>query len=163
MSEAALLLGAHYPNLVHGVIAFVPSNSSICSYPGCGGPAWTLNGRPLPYTRQFDNPAPTDDPAAVIPVQRIRGPVLVACGGEDQVWSSCPYAGRIMSRLDARHDRYAHVAYAYPHAGHGVGLFTPYEPEGTAAAVADTTFAADQQARILLWPHLVAFLARVRS
>ena len=49
-SEAALLLGAYYPGLVDGVIASVPSDVAICSYPDCNGPAWTLHGRPLPYT-----------------------------------------------------------------------------------------------------------------
>jgi hypothetical protein len=38
-SEAALLLGAYYPALVHGVIASSPSDVSLCSYPGCTGPA----------------------------------------------------------------------------------------------------------------------------
>ena len=42
-SEAAQLLGVYYPNLVHAVIASVPSDASICSYPGCTGPAWTLS------------------------------------------------------------------------------------------------------------------------
>ena len=100
-SEAALLLGAYYPRLVDGVIASVPSDVAICSYPDCNGPAWTLHGRPLPYTFQFDNPHPVDDPAAVIPVERIRGPVFLDCGGADAVWVSCPYARAIMTRLAA--------------------------------------------------------------
>lgn len=32
-SEAALLLGVHYPSLVHGVVALVTSDASLCSYP----------------------------------------------------------------------------------------------------------------------------------
>jgi dienelactone hydrolase len=162
-SEAALLLGVHYPSLVHGVIALVPSDAAICSYPGCRGPAWMLGGRPLPYTRQFDDPAPTGDPAAVIPVERIRGPVLLDCGGEDQTWVSCPYASAIMSRLAAHRDHFAHVEYAYAAAGHGIGDFVPYEPEGTADALADATFVADQHARIELWPRLLAFLEAGRG
>jgi dienelactone hydrolase len=89
-SEAALLLGAYYPSLVHGVIASSPSDVSLCSYPGCTGPAWTLHGKPLPYTRQFDNPDPTDNPAAVIPVQKIHGPVLLDCGTDDQTGYPAP-------------------------------------------------------------------------
>lgn len=50
-SEAAQLLGVHYPGLVHAVIASVPSDAAICSYPGCRGAAWTLNGRPVPFTK----------------------------------------------------------------------------------------------------------------
>ena len=112
----------------------------------------------MPYTREFDNPAPSDDPAAVIAVERIRRPVLVACGGEDQTWVSCPYARAITNRLDNHRDPYPHVGYAFAHAGHGVGAFVPYEPEGTAIASADGTFVADQQARILLWSRLLTFL-----
>jgi pimeloyl-ACP methyl ester carboxylesterase len=52
-SEAALLLGVHDPDLVHGVIALVPSSVVNCgiqggSTPGgCIGAAWTLGGKPL--------------------------------------------------------------------------------------------------------------------
>ena len=52
-SEAALLLGVYYPHLVHAVAAVVPSSVALCSYPLCDGPAWTLHGKPVPYTRQL--------------------------------------------------------------------------------------------------------------
>jgi dienelactone hydrolase len=158
-SEAAQLLGVYDPNLVHAVIASVPSNVAICSYPGCTGPAWTLHGQPLPYTREFDNPSPTDNPAAVIPDQRIQGPVFLDCGEADQTWTSCPYARAILSLLDAHHDRWAHVLYAYPGAGHPVGTLVPYEPHSAAVAAGDADYATDQQAAALLWPHLLTFLA----
>jgi predicted esterase len=53
-SEAALLLGVHYRDLVHGVFALMPSsvvNCGIRDYtaPDCIGAAWTLGGKPLPY------------------------------------------------------------------------------------------------------------------
>jgi dienelactone hydrolase len=155
-SEAAQLLGVYYPNLVHAVIASVPSNVAICSYPDCAGPAWTLHGQALPYTSKLDNPSPADNPAAVIPDQRIQGPVFLDCGEADQTWTSCPYAQAVLRLLDAHHDRWAHVLYAYSGAGHPVGTLVPYEP-GSAAA--DPDYAADQQARALLWPHLLTFLA----
>lgn len=154
-SEAALLLGVHYPNLVHGVIASVPADVALCSYPGCTGPAWTLGGKPLPYTRRLDQPHPTDDPAAVIPVEQIRGPVFPACARMDQVWDSCRYAQAIVQRLDAHHDRYRHILDRSPGAGHFVGSFIPYEP-----TVVDTS-PDDEQARERLWPRLLAFLAGV--
>jgi dienelactone hydrolase len=164
-SEAALLLGAYYPRLVDGVIASVPSDAAGCAYPNCNGPAWTLHGRPLPYTSQFDNPHPTDDPAAVIPVERIRGPVFLDCGGADAIWVSCPYARAIMTRLAAHRDAYQHVLQAYPAAGHGAGLLVPYEP------VAETTTPganlsgrspdANPDADAMLWPRLLQFLAGV--
>jgi dienelactone hydrolase len=155
-SEAALLMGVHYPRLVHAVIGMVPSDVAFCSFPGCLGPAWTFRGRPVPYLNRAENPAA--NPAAIIPVERIRGPVLVACGEDDQSWDSCDYSQAIMVRLNAHHDRYLHVRYAYPGAGHYVGLFVADQP---ASAAADPSAAADEQARALLWPRLLTFLARV--
>lgn len=165
-SEAALLLGVHYPALVSGVIASSPSDVAICAYPGCTGPAWTLNGRPLPYTKEFDTPEPTDNPAAVIPVQEIRGPVFLDCGGADKVWTSCPYARAIMARLASHNFPYPHVLYAYPRAGHFIDFLVPYEPLKLAAASADVLGAGPQSnqiARASLWPHILSFLASSSS
>ncbi|MHB8450283.1 MAG: acyl-CoA thioester hydrolase/BAAT C-terminal domain-containing protein, partial [Mycobacteriales bacterium] len=127
-SEAALLLAAYFPTLVHGVIASVPSDVSICSYPSCAGPAWTLHGRPLPFTRQGDNPYPSDNPGAVIPVERIQGPILLDCGGADLVWSSCPYAEAIIKRLGQYGAAGRATLESYPSAGHKIGALVPYQP-----------------------------------
>jgi dienelactone hydrolase len=159
-SEAAQLLGVHYPSLVHAVIASVPSDAAICSYPGCTGPAWTLKGRALPYTVDFDNPSPSDNPAAVFPDQQIQGPVFLDCAEADHTWSSCPYARAILSRLDAHHDPWAHVLYAYPGTGHSIGSFGPYESWGPVTSdELGASFAADQEATPVLWQHLLGFLA----
>jgi dienelactone hydrolase len=159
-SEAALLLGAHYPSLVHGVIASVPSNSAICSFPSCTGPAWTLDGKPLPYTKQFDDPAPTDDPAAVIPVERIRGPIFLDCGALDQVWTSCAYAQAVVKRLAAHGFAFPRVLYRAQMGDHYFGSLVPYEP-GPIALSPGTGTVADEHAREWIWPKLLAFLARV--
>jgi dienelactone hydrolase len=159
-SEAAQLLGVHYPGLVHAVIASVPSDAALCSVPGCRTAAWTLNGKPLPYTADLGNPAPADVPAAVISDQRINGPVFLDCGEADQTWPSCPYAQAILSRLDRYHDRWAHVLYAYPGAGHLIGSLTPYEPlgpDGLGEAVPSVP--AFQEAEPALFQHLLGFLA----
>jgi dienelactone hydrolase len=155
-SETALLSGVYFPGLVHAVIAMVPSDAALCSYPGCQGPTWTLRGHALPYTREFDNPQPTDQPAAVIPVQRIRGPVFLACGAEDQTWTSCPYSDAIIAHLDASHDRFPHVLYSYAKAGHAVGTLAPYEPLALNNSV---NLEADEQAHEADWPRLLRFLA----
>ena len=163
-SEAAQLLGVYYPSLVHAVVATVPSNVALCSYPECNGPAWTLDGHTLPYTSEFDNPGPTDDPAAVIPDQRIQGPVFLDCAEADQVWSSCLYARAILRVLDANHDHWVHVLYANPGAGHFIGSLVPNEPYAAAITeAAGPSYAADQKALALVWPHLLSFLASVSS
>src|SRR5581483_9235287 len=88
-SEAAELLGVNFPQLVHSVVALVPSNV-------VHGPSWTIGGAPLPYTDQWNEPRPTDDPNAVIPVERIRGPIFLACAFDDEVWPSCEYASTML-------------------------------------------------------------------
>jgi dienelactone hydrolase len=132
--EAALLVASTYPKLVHGVIAGVPSDVSLCSYPGCAGPAWTLHGEPVPFTREFDDPYPTDSPHAVIKVEKIDGPVLLNCGGQDDIWSSCPYAQAVTARL--AHSDYAHQLQACQPCDHYVGRGIPDEPYATVGPAA---------------------------
>lgn len=158
-SEAALLLGVHYPSLVHAVAAFVPSGVVHCGYDpttdSCPGPAWTFRGRGLSYTQRYNDPYPADAPSAVIPVERIKGPLLLSCGGEDQLWTSCRFAQAIVARLRAHHWRHRVALYAYPHAGHyGAQLGRYWIGE----MQSDTYVPADERARERLWPHAVAFL-----
>jgi hypothetical protein len=127
------LLGVCYPKLVHAVVALVPSNVAICSFPDCTRPAWLLHGAPLPYTSQFNDPHPTDDPRAVIPVERIHCPIFLACGGADTVWVSCPYAHAIVARRRAHNTRARSILLAFREAGHEVGYPVPYLPGRYAA------------------------------
>lgn len=159
-SEAALLVGARYPGLVHGVIGAVPSGVTTSPCPDCDYPAWTLDGRPLPYTRQFDAPAPADA-AAVIPAGRIDGPVFLVCGGADKSWDSCGYAKAIMSLLASHHDRYPRQLAAYPAAGHAVGYLVPYLPGAGIPAPGDegSSAGANPAATAAVWPQLLRFLA----
>jgi dienelactone hydrolase len=162
-SEAALLLGAHYPQLVHGVAALVPSDVVTCGIDGAGrstgrclGSPWTLDGKPLPHTVEFNEPHPLDEPGAAIPVERIHAPVLLACAGRDQEWASCPYARAIVARRRAHGEQTS--LYTYPSAGHFIGNATwVYEPGGLAS---DFFVPQDEQGREALLPHLLRFLAR---
>ena len=162
-SEAALLLGVYYPDLVQGVIALVPSSVVNCSDPGCQGPAWTLQGNPVPFTRQFGRTHPTDEPAAEIQVEQIQGPVFMDCGGADKVWDSCLYGDAIVSRLDAHHSSYRHTLLRYPAAGHGVGELMPYMPEPPTAALAGSSPDANGTARGQAWAGLLGFLQQAQS
>lgn len=162
-SEAALLLGVHYPSLVHGVVALVPSDAALCSYPSCAGPAWTFQGKAVPYTRQVDHPHPTDDPAALIPVAKIKGPVFLDCGGDDGLWTSCAYARAIMAELAAAHDPYPHVLMVSQRGGHLSALdWPPYEPGAPELQRADPrlggTPVADDLAWADQWPRFINFL-----
>lgn len=162
-SEAALLLGVHYPGLVHGVVALVPSDAALCSYPSCAGPAWTFQGKAVPYTRQVDQPHPTDDPAAVIAVARVKGPVFLDCGDEDGLWTSCAYARAIMAELAAAHDPYPHVLMVSQKGGHFSALeVPPYEPGAPELQRADPlvggTPVGDDLAWAGQWPRFINFL-----
>jgi dienelactone hydrolase len=146
-SEAALLLGVHFPRLVYGVVASVPSNV-------VNGPAWTIGGKDVPYTEQFGNPRPTDDPRAVIPVERIRGPVFAYCATSDVIWGSCPYARALVARL--RRHRRPNTLVELDGASHYAGGMTPY------AISSLSGYADDQRAVGKLWPRLLAFLKEAR-
>ncbi|MGH7919771.1 MAG: acyl-CoA thioesterase/bile acid-CoA:amino acid N-acyltransferase family protein [Candidatus Dormibacteraceae bacterium] len=161
-SEAAELLGANYPALVHGVVSLSPSAIAFGSLPA-GGPAWTLGGRPVPYSAAFSADSPVQDPAADIHVEAIHGPILFACGEKDEEWTSCAYAREMMQRLSAHHTRYRHVLYAYPKAGHLINILLPYQPlplyvnpETGASDLA----AANQAGVVSLWTRFLHFLPR---
>jgi pimeloyl-ACP methyl ester carboxylesterase len=162
--EAALLLGAHFPRLVNGVIAGVPSSVvNPGERPDASRPAWTLGGRPLPAVSpsEFGRPDQTSNPRAVIPVERIRGPVLLACGEQDLRWPSCGYVDAITARLRAH--RFAHpvTALRYPDAGHLIGGLTAWYGSLTDDALTSDggTVAATQAAQTDAHAKLLAFLA----
>jgi dienelactone hydrolase len=149
--EAALLLGADYPNLIHGVVALVPSAYVNCSYPACKGSAWTINGRPIPFTPEAQ---------ALIPVGKIQGPLLVACGNEDAVWPSCLYADRIKDELAAGFP-YPLTILEYPDAGHGIGELVPFTSWLEPFATQGKTPASNVLAREQAWPKLLTFLRAI--
>jgi dienelactone hydrolase len=148
--ELALLLGATFPAIKavvagapSGIVqSGVKDNSNFTE------PAWTYHEEPLAYMaykRSFTNSLgfmwhwlrrkpfsskgnfekalvsrTREIEEATIPVENIRGPVLLVTGGDDQVWPSARFSKLIIERL-ARHNHY----YAYKHlnyqeAGHFV-------------------------------------------
>jgi dienelactone hydrolase len=133
--EAALLLAATFPHLIHGAIGLVP-NSSVYPSPAANLPAWTLHGRPVPV--------------GPIPVERIDGPVL----------TSAAFVRAIQHRLTARHFRFAHAGLVYPRAGHLIGTAVPYLPTSTDQPAYGGTARADAAARADLWRHILRFLSR---
>ena len=151
-SEAALLVAASFPELVHGVIALSPSNVALGSYPGCTGPAWTLGGRPIWYQcRSGPRPAPR---SAELPVQRIHVPLLLVCGGADRVWLSCPMAHAIERRRAFNGD----VLLAFPEGGHGLDLPVPNIPIWI-GDLEGTTPQANPVDRERIWARILRFIA----
>lgn len=166
-AEAALLIGATYPSLVHRVAALSPSSVVNGGLPATGGrvASWTLDGKPVPYVRygDFGNPDPLDAQDAVIRVERIAGPIFLAAGGSDALWPSDGYAAAIQRRLQA-HGRPTALLLDYPLAGHAsCGVpYLPYEiVVKTRYGMLDLggTRPANAAAQADCWPRLLRFLA----
>jgi dienelactone hydrolase len=153
-SEAALLCGVHFAGLVASVIATVPANLTLCGYPD-GGPAWLLDCDALPWAEEFGPDC--DDPAALIAVERINGPVMLVAAGADELWPSAPMAQAISQRLRVHGDRYGHRLLEYPDAGHTLGYLRPDLPAGVLPADLDNS-PATQAARADAWPQVLRFL-----
>lgn len=135
-AELALLIGSLRPD-VAAVIAFSPQELRWAAVGG-GGPAWTLNGVPLPYaegvynratpmsqfTDVLDGPAEVRD-AAAIAVERIHGPVLLVSSRADAVSPSARMANDIEARLRAHGFSYPIENVQYEDASHLLMGFGP--------------------------------------
>lgn len=151
--ELALLLGTTFPK-IKAVVGYVPSGIVWSAYgvQGSGDQAaWTFRGEPIPFltstgTRKFtlktlmnkllakgDHSALLDsleqDPEisqAIIPVEKINGPVLLISGKEDRVWDSTLYADLTCFRMKKRQNVYPCEHLSYDGAGHSISF--PYIP-----------------------------------
>jgi dienelactone hydrolase len=168
-AELALLLGSRFPALVHSVAAYAPSsvvNAGLTSKSASRKPAWTHKGKGIPFARsdEWGDSTPEKTPAAVIPVERIRGAILLVSGVADDVWPAAGYASAIADRLRA-HGRRNFASIVYPYAGHGVAAVIPFLPLATTS----TRFAllgdqnADARVRTAAWFRLRAMLERLRG
>ena len=102
---------------------------------------------------------------AAIPVENIRGPILLVSGGDDHLWPAAEMSESILVRLK-RHN-FAHAAdhLHYPRAGHM--LRYPYLPTTCRASrnphLRNAKFsyggtpAADAEAQADSWPRAIAF------
>lgn len=159
--ELALLLGATYPDLVHGVVALVGSNVVHPGVPDPRTTAWTLNKRPVPQVVELDEPDPQLTPKAVIRAERIAGPVLTASAGKDALWPSPAYAATLHRRLDDRDFAYDHQDIRFADAGHAVGAAIPFQPTLTYEHLGGSA-PADEAAKVKLWPRILAFMDALR-
>jgi pimeloyl-ACP methyl ester carboxylesterase len=171
-SEAALLLGAHFPALVSAVIAGSPSSVTNEAFSSSGAlppdeAAWTLGGRALPVARPPGDPRSAGNPAGVIPVARIRGPVLLLAGADDRLWPSPGYGRAIMAALAAHHDPYLHQLREFAGAGHVAGFAMPYDAgpariaEGRDVLNVGGTPILNSMAETGAWRDALAFLGRL--
>jgi len=195
--ELSLLLGATFPERVSAVVAYVPcpfTNGVLnAGHPGQDrhDPTWTLNGAFLPALAAgnrtadwgvFDDAtdAKRQTPAfmtclgdpeamarAMIRIERIRGPVMMVSGSDDQLWPS-----ELFSDMAARHLAEAQFRHEVLHvrnadAGHTIGF--PYTPSTVLRRphavsglfmVYGGTERGNARAQETHWPQVLAFLAR---
>lgn len=195
--ELALLLGATFPDKVSAVAGWVPSafvhGGQAAADPAFGrdGPSWLLDGKPLVHIwdgnraaswKPYDEGMPPrrnskamvtalGDPAACararIPVERIRGPVLLISGGDDGAWPSDLYALMVANSLAAAGHKPTVVWENWPEAGHSI-LF-PYVPTTRIASVHPVsgvlttnggTAAANADANVGAWVAMQDWLAQ---
>lgn len=177
-AEAALLIAARRPDIALA-IAFAPT-SAVWQSPGTGGrrplqPAWAVGGRPLPYAVDIGRPGRSSeedfaeglrrsDATTRIPVDRIRGRVLLVAGQDDQIWPSAIMATNIAARMRLG-GRHAEIA-IYPHAGHllmgpGPGEVRIVTPDFTIEF--GGTEAGNLAARNAAWGRTLALLNEIAA
>jgi dienelactone hydrolase len=152
-AELALLLGAYFPDLVHGVIACTTESHVLGAYPPpASGPAWTVGGNPVPF--------------GLLPVDKIAAPTLITGGGQDEIADSGPATKELLEFAHA-HGRTNVTGRIYPNAGHGAGCRQPNLPVPSELEIAHNTFlaiggtsAANSETAAASWPNLLRFLNR---
>jgi pimeloyl-ACP methyl ester carboxylesterase len=188
-TEAALFTAATDPE-VNAVVARSPSFTfwgGVTKAHLPGRPAWTYQGRPLPYiantlypdfiltylwdkatgkpVRQtplfLEDLARATEPDKVsIPVEQIHGPLLLLAGADDQIWPSAMMAERIMSRLRLHGHAYRDRFLTFSDVGHAI----PYVYLPTHGNWRDSPFAIGgtpegmAQAQANAWPQILEFL-----
>lgn len=172
---AALVVAAHYPEL-RAVVAAVPSSVMWSTFGSSSVSMFSLGGQPLPflpyglrgghrvhdlYDEGLD--AIAQHPDAIIPVERINGPVMVVCGTVDSLWPSCRMSAQIVARLQANAFRHAVQFLEYADAGHSV--FGPPvaadSSDFTALGTLGGSPASNNAARVDSWLKAVTFLDAV--
>jgi putative peptide zinc metalloprotease protein len=131
---------------------------------------WLL-GRPLRLSRNFSRSLGRDAGAvarATIEVERIRGPVLLISGSDDQLWPSAEFARRALARLHQHGHPYPDEWLNYPDAGHfacfpyGLPALPPMTTMSPAPRLVidfGGTTAANARSASESWPRILSFLA----
>jgi uncharacterized protein len=163
-AELALVL-ASSDLAIKGVVAISPSSVVWQGLPKEFWPphpvsSWTLHGDPLPYVPyDYSGTFDESDPQAiykvyqrslaqkavpaesVIPVEKIRGPILLLSGNDDALWPSNQMAENIVARLTTGGFKFAVSHMNYPEAGHTLNEDFPLggTPDGNRRARIDSS------------------------
>ncbi len=135
-AELALLLASRKPE-ISGVVAFVPSAVVFQGMPKVFWPprsSWSSMGKPIPFVPFNLSNLPDKNNVlsihrnslkqqeavkkALIPVNKIKGPVLLFSSTDDAVWPSVEMSDMIMRVLRDQKFSYAYEHITYDNAGH---------------------------------------------
>lgn len=181
-AEAALIVATRRLD-VRVVVAGMPSSVSwqgidwniakmIVDSPGA---SWSLDGAPFPYL-PYGRPSRAGGDIievynaglatldqhqdAIIPVEKIRGSVLLICGEADTLWPSCPMARDVSARAKERGGPPVALL-SYADAGHAVfgAALDAGDPRMENLARLGGTPDGNNAARRDSWPKIVAHLA----
>jgi dienelactone hydrolase len=174
--ELALLVASRHPE-IKAVIAGVPSHvvwQGINYSDWTPHSSWDENGQQAPfvpydlsatftsvldlYQRSLKSVDAHKD--AIIPVERINGPVLLITGQADALWPSTEMANRVMARLDANGFKPLHTHLSYPDAGHMAAVPPSDDPRTRVVGQFGGTPEGNAKAQADMWKEVLAFLDR---
>ncbi len=166
-AELALLLASRTREIA-GVIAISPSSVVFQGLPQIFWPprsSWTYQGKPLPFVPHDasqgvdpNNLLPLHELSlshtekvekALIPVEKINGPILLLSGIDDGMWPAADMAEAIVDRLKQRQFPHAFEHVKYENAGHTLNEF--FMIGGTSEG--------NKKARVDSWQQILAFLS----
>lgn len=170
-AELALLLASRKPE-ISGVVAFVPSAVVFQGIPKDYWPprsSWSYMGAPIPFVPYDLSNLPDPNNAlsiyrnslkqqeavrrALIPVSKIKGPILLFSARDDQMWPSVEMSDLIMRTLRDQDFSYTSEHIAYDMAGH---TMTEYFMMGG-------TEEGNREARIDSREKILSFLNKLRT
>jgi dienelactone hydrolase len=168
-AELALLLASRKPD-ISGVIALVPSAFVFQGIPKDYWPprsSWSYQGASIPFVPyDTNNLADPNNPLSIytnslkqaeavknatIPVNQIKGPVLLFSAVDDQMWPSVEMSNTIMRELKDDNFAFPYESISYQDAGHTLTEY--YMMGGTADG--------NQKARIDSTEKILSFLNKL--
>ena len=182
--ELALLVAATFPDLVGPVVAYTPSSVvwGGIDFSAAEPPmrsSWSKSGKPLAfvsiprgvpplqserglgfvpiYERGLDGVQPDD--AAIIPIERAAGPVLLISGGDDRMWPARRMCQLLVDRAQrfGRDHLVRHLDFA--DAGHALFAVEPdTELKSPLPVDLGGSEAATARAHASAWPEVIRTL-----
>lgn len=134
--ELVLLLASKYSE-IKGVIAVVPSHvvweGINADWSSSKSSSWSFKGKPVPYVPDdtssqkgflelYELSLQQKDyvEKAKIPVEKIKGPILIVSGVDDKMWPSTFMGDEVIKRLKENNFPYWYRHDAYQSAGHSL-------------------------------------------